>query len=182
MTQAPTQPLAPTDALMPLLRFDADDLRHNRAGQLSARQQQRLRAQAQRALLSGAALFFALTIVASVLLFWGLQNDSFILNVLGGFVVMLNAILIGLFARHFLRLQADQRAGVVRVARGPLLRVIRPVGRVGNYSLRVGDSEFTVNKEVFKLFRHQHIYVLYSAPNTRQLLAAEWLDSGEETP
>lgn len=168
-------------SLMRFLRFDEQDLRYNRVGQLSERQRRRLQAQAQRTLLIGGACFIILTILASLLLFLGLQDDSFILNVLGGFIVMLNAILIGSFARHLLRLRADQRSGVVRVARGPLNRVIRPVGRIGNYSLRVGDTEFTVSKDLFKLFHHQQRYALYSTPYTAQLLSAEQLMEDEST-
>ena len=44
---------------------------------------------------------------------------------------------------------------------------------VASMDVRVNGEDFHVNKDLFKLFRHEVPYRLYRAPHSRVLLAAE---------
>lgn len=158
------------------MRFDEADLAANRAGKLSAAQQNRLRQMQQRTLLIGGVLFFFFTLIATTLLFAGANNAAPILSLIGALVVVCNAISIGMFGRQWMRLAADLRRGTVVAVQGPLERVIRPMGRTANYVLRIEKIHFPVSKDVFKNFRHEQGYILYSAPYAHVLLSAEPLN------
>ncbi len=168
MTQVPT--------LYDALAFSKDDLAHNRAAALSPAQRNRLKAQATRTLWVGGVLFLALAFAATLCFFGAQQNHSPILFLIGVFLTMCNALLLGYSARQWLRLTADLRdEAPVQCVEGSVERVVRPYGRVSNYVLRVGERAFSVEKETFKAFTHQARYRLYYTAHTSALLAAERL-------
>lgn len=167
-----THEIPPARDLMPLLLFDEADLDANRRGQLGEGQQQRLQRLQRRTLLIGVLGFWVFALVAAGLLTAG-QAGTPILTVLGILTTMLNAIFIGIFGRQWMRLRADVQSGTVQTLSGTLERVIRANGRMNNFVLRIEDEDLYVQKELFKLFRHEVDYHVYRAPRSRVLLAAE---------
>lgn len=163
----------PVESLMPALGFHSGDLAANRAGRLSEDQHGRLRAMRLRSGLIGGGLFLLFALIATGLLFVAQQHDTPILGLVGLLVTVANVIIVGMFGRGWMRLSADLRRGNVAATSGPMERVLRPAGRLHNYALRINGVEFVVNKETFKLFRHEIPYTLYSTPYSHILLAAE---------
>jgi len=161
------------DDLMPVMNFNAADIAANRTGELSQRQQQHFSKMRGRAIIIGGVLFFLLAFIATFLMFMGQQNETWVLGFLGVLVTISNAILMGMFGRHYMRLSADLRGGSVERVSGKMNRVVRPIGKVNNYHLRVDDADFVVDKDTFKLFRHEHPYHLYRAKQSGILLSAE---------
>lgn len=163
-----------TTSLPDTLGFTREDLAANRAGEMSEMQHYALRVRRRRALVIGVLILLAVTFVATVLIFLGQKRDSTILTIIGIVVTICNAALMGLFARHWIRLSADIREGAVRATTGRLERIIKPVNRrVLNYMVRVGDAEVFVSKEAFMAFEHEGIYTIYRAPYTGTLFSAE---------
>lgn len=163
------------DDLMQALGFGDADLQANRAGTLSENQQGRLSRLQQRALMFGGAGFFGFALLATIFIFMGQQNETAILSFIGVMLTVCNAIYIGMFGRQWLRLAADKRNNQVEALQGQLERIIRPTGRINNYVVRVADTDFAVDKTVFKAFQHEARYRLYRAPHSYVLLAAERL-------
>lgn len=163
------------EALMRALGFTADDLTHNRTGQMSPMQHYRLRVRRRRSIAIGIAITVIMVLVASVLIFSGSREDgSTILTIVGIGVTLCNAAVMGILARYWLRLSADIQNGRVQAVSGTLERVIKPVTRrVLNYAIRVGEVEVVVSKDAFDTFAHNTLYTLYRAPNTGTLFAAE---------
>lgn len=158
--------------LMPLMGFTSQDLRANEAGELGATQRQRLARLRQRAIGIGGAVFCVFVLIATVFLYLGQANDSGILTALGILLTLLNAVALGMFARHWMRLNADLNDNRVQAVRGELERIVKPSGQLSNYILRLEGNDFEVTKEVFKLFRHEVTYTFYCAPRSGVLLAA----------
>lgn len=167
------QDIPSVEELMPFMSFDEDDLQHNRAGKLGDNQRQRLQSLQLRTILIGAGGFFGFALLATTFLFFGQDNNSLILNLLGIFTTILNAIFIGMFGRQWMRLRADLYDNAVDVIQGKMERVVRPDSRMNNFLLRIEGEEFYIKKDLFRLFRHEVNYTLYRAPHSRVLLAAE---------
>ena len=170
-----SESLSPDLALMRALGFTADDLAANRAGQLSEMQLYWLRVRRRRSIFTGLIIILVLVFIASLFIFLGQrEGGSIILAFIGIGLMLCNAALVGVFARHWLRLSADLREKSVQTTTGPLERVIKPVGRrVLNYAIRVDDIELFVSKEVFDIFVHQAPYTIYRASYTGALLSVE---------
>ena len=166
MTETP-----PVEDLMHPMQFDHHDLSDNRAGKLGMGQIARLKQYQRRNLAIGVTGFLLLTLTATTLLYFGSRTAIF--TGLGIFATLLNALLVGMFGRQHIRLQIDIRKGEIEALRGRLERVIKPDRRVGNYMIRVDSAEFYVKKELFTRFQHDEPYVLYRAPYSKVLLAAE---------
>lgn len=165
-------------SLMTLLQFGAQDLQANHEERLGDQQRQRLQHLQRRALMVGALGFLAFAIAASVCLFIGTENGHLIMFLLGMFLTMVNALYVGIFARQWLRLQADLRAGTVIRTQGELERVVKANGRMNNFLIRIADETFYVNKDIFLLFGHEMPYAVYHSPYSHVLLAAEPLEEG----
>lgn len=163
---------AQTD-LLPDLNITAADLAANREGQLGPQQHARLQRLQQRTLSVGAAVFFTLAFLATLLIFQGQQSASPLLSAGGVLITLINAIIVGTFARQYMRLGRDLRENAVEVLRGPLERVVQAGRRMNNYVLRIEGVEFAVKKDVFKRFTHEAPYALYRTRYARVLLAAE---------
>lgn len=162
------------DPLMPLLNFTPDDLRDNREGAMSEHQHYALRVRLRQSIAIGVVMTLIVAFIASLLIFSGQVNESPILTVIGIGVTVCGAAIMGIFARHWLRLNADISARRVLIVSGKLERVIKPINRrVLTYLVRVDGAEIVVAKETFEAFRHQTPYRLYRAPYTGILLAAE---------
>jgi hypothetical protein len=164
---------------MQALGFTLDDLNCNRARQMSERQHYQLRVRRRRSIAIGVLITLVMVFIASLLIFFGSREDgSFILTIVGIGVTLCNAALVGVLARHWLRLSADIREGTVQAISDTLERVIKPVNRrVFNYAIRVGEAEVFVSKEAFEAFAHNTPYTIYRAPHTGALFSAERHDS-----
>ncbi|MGJ3240650.1 MAG: hypothetical protein ACFE0Q_18220 [Anaerolineae bacterium] len=167
------QAIPPADALMPHMNFDQGDLIANRSGQLGEGQRAHLNHLKTRALLIGVVGFFSFAFVATVFLFFGSENSWLVMTLIGMFITFCNAIFVGLFARQYMRLQADLRDSTVQIVSGELERVVKPNRQMNNFVLRIDEQEFYVKKELFQLFRHEVPYRLYRTRHSRVLLSAE---------
>lgn len=167
------QEIPSASALMQHLEFTTDDLHANREKQLGENQRIRLEALQNRAILFGILGFFAFALIATIFLFFGSDDGLFIMTLIGIFMTICNAIFVGMFARHYMRLRADLSANEIEVIEGDLERVVIPNGRMNNFLIRINGEEFYVKKDLFKLFRHEVPYRFYRASHSRVLLSAE---------
>lgn len=164
-------------ALMPLMGFTLADLQANRDGTIGENQADHLRrTRAQAIFISGLA-FVVIVLMATTCLFIGARNNAPILTLAGIGLTIINAVQVGFFGRQIMRLNADLREGAIVVTAGQLERVVRTSGRAHNFVLRVNNTDFSVKKELFKLFRHEQDYAIYCAARSRVLLAAEPLNA-----
>lgn len=174
MTQTASPDYIPTvEELMPVIGFDERDLKANQQGTLSDRQQARLQRLRNRAIIIGGVLFWVFALVATFFFFMGVQNQSGVLSFLGITITICNVILMGMFGRQYMRLSADLRGDGVETISGQMNRVVRPIGNISNYHLRIDEVDFAVDKDTFKLFRHEQFYHLYRARKSGILLSAE---------
>ncbi len=167
-----------TGALMQEIRFNQEDLKANRSGQLSEVQHYTLRVRRRQAIFLGVVILIVVAFIATLMIFLGTRdNGSTILAMLGIGMTLCTAALAAIFGRYWLRLTADIRGQRVMISQGSVERVIKPVTRrVVNYMIRVGDAEVFVSKEAFDIFEHDRPYVLYRAPYTGLLLSVEALE------
>lgn len=165
--------MARTTALMAAMRFTEADLEANRKGDLSSAQMQRMASMRRRHTLVAAALFLALVISATALIYAGQINDNRILSLAGISLILANAALVGMIARSYMRMGSDLRAGNVEVLKGEVLRVLRRGGSGASYLLRVDGAELDVNREVFQGFQHESPYRIYRTRHAGLLLSAE---------
>ncbi len=165
-----THTLPATKELQSALRFGAEDLQANRAGQLSEVQMYYLRLRRMRSIQLGVVVALIFAFIATLFLY----DASAVRGLIGIGVTLCNAALLGIFGRYWMRLTGDIRAGTVEAHNGQLERVIKPVTRrVLNYVLRVNGIDVYVPKETFDLFEHQAVYTLYRTKYTGALISAE---------
>lgn len=168
--------MPPLSALMSALNFSAEDIALNRRRELSAVQRDRLHGLQRRTLLITGAVFLLLAFVAAVAIYMGQRNQQIGFSLIGVGLTVVNAILVGFAARSILRIAADLReASPIEIYEGILKRVLRPTGQVNNYVLRLAGKEFSVDKETFRLFRHELAYAIYATQHANVLMSAECL-------
>lgn len=168
-----TTDIPPVTDLMQPMDFDTDDLDANRNGRLGTNQRERLQALQMRTLMIGSSGFIAIGIAAATFLYFAQVNDSLILQLVGIFLTLINALFIGIYGRQWMLLNADIRNADIEVISGAMERVVKADGRMNNFLLRIDGNDFHVKKELFKLFRHEVSYRLYRTPHAKILLAAE---------
>lgn len=167
--------------LMTLLNFNGQDLEANRAGKLSENQRDLLRSQWRRSLLLGFVGLLLVALIATTFLFFGSQQESPILSFVGWGVTILNAVMMGVFLRHWLRLNSDLRGDNVTSLCGETTFTVRMVSkRVALYLVRVENDQGFVDTEVSRdlfeaLRRHKGAYCLYRTSYTGKLLSIESL-------
>lgn len=155
--------------------FTQADLEANRAGNLSESQAARLKAMRRRNSLIGTGLFFLFVFIATLLIFLGQMNQNAILSAIGGLLTVLNAVMIGMFARSYLRLSADLNDGNVQILSGQLERILRRGRQGDSYLLRINAVSIYVSKDIFLQFKHEASYHLYRTAHSHLLLSAEAL-------
>ena len=163
----------PSTTLQQNLGFTDADLKVNRDGKMSPAQQKKLVQNRTQTLRIGVVIFIVLSLLASIVLYLATINESFILSIIGGVLVICNAAMVGLFGRQYMRISADMRSKELVSVSGKLERILRPQGMGNNYVLKIGAERFIVKKDIFRSFQHQEQYTLYSTKNTRMLLSAE---------
>lgn len=164
-----------THLLAQAIGFSDVDLSANRDGKLSISQVAMLKRRRDRVMYIAIVAFFGLTILATLFLFIGSKPDgSVILTVIGIGLTICNALVVGIFFRAWLRMNADIQVGCVLAVTGKLERVLKPFNRrVMNYMIRIETVEMYVTKEMFKAFEHHAVYTLYWTPYNRILVSAE---------
>lgn len=169
MTDAPPKPLAQA------IGFTEADLCANREGKLSQAQYEHLQKRKTRILLIGFGAFLILTILATLFLFMGSRpNHSSILSIIGIGLTICNALVVGIFFRGWLRLNADSNTETIIAIQGEVERVLKPLNRrVMTYIIRIHDIEVFVNKDVFIAFAPQGEYTIYRTRYSGILLSAE---------
>jgi hypothetical protein len=165
----------PEMELMQELGFALDDLGQNRSGQISEMQDYKLRVRRQRSIFTGIAIMFCMAFIITLLFFMGnREGNSAILSIIGIGLTICNAAMMGVFARHWLRLSIDIREQRVLIISGELERIIKPINRrVIYYLIRVEGVELVVSKQLFNLVTNDKSYTLYRAPHTGTLLSLE---------
>ena len=165
-----------TSALMLAMRFDEADLQANRQGELSPTQVERVKRARRRQSIIAGVLFFALVLIATALIYAGQRNQNQILVSTGLLLIAVNAILVGVMGRAFMRLGSDLRAGNVEALAGDVERVLRRGRQGDNYLIRIGGASLPVTRDIFQGFRHEAPYRIYRTAHARLLLSAEALD------
>jgi drug/metabolite transporter superfamily protein YnfA len=163
---------------MTSLKFSAEDLESNRIGQLSDAQIIRISRRRNRTLILGFVAMVVMALIATTFLFFGSQQTSPILSLVGMGVAVLNAVMLSVFLRHWLRLSADMRGAVMSLCGEPTFTVRMLNPRTAVYLVHVENqqdtAEFDVSREMFEaLRRHKGSYCFYRAANTGTLLSAE---------
>jgi hypothetical protein len=155
--------------LQSALGFSTDDLAANQEGHLSAMQRGKL--QATERLCMGIGMFGLLIIAWSVL-----NADGRIDVAIGqGNFAWLAIAGVTAFAWYKWKQYFDDiRAPEIASLQG---RVNLEMAGNKNTSLtlRLQDTKFTVNKNVFLAFKNGDPYAVYFAPHSKRLLSAEWL-------
>ena len=171
MVQA--QHIPSVNDLMAVMQFTQSDLNANRNGNLSKSQALQLKRTRRRNLAMGALLFFLFVFLATLLIFLGQMNQNIILSTIGGLLTVVNAIMIGMFARSYLRITADLQDGNIDRLSGELERILRRGYQQNNYLLRINGVSIYVTKDIFKQFRHEASYHIYRTTHAHILLSAE---------
>jgi hypothetical protein len=179
-----TDTLPCTPEILAVMGVTKEELRANQSRQLSPRQRQRLQNLFRRNIALGIALFVLLAFVATVCIYISQRNQQIIFGFLGVLVTVINAIAMGYWGRSMIRLNGDLRPeSPVEIYEGFIKRVVRPNGQINQYVLQLGGLEFSVTKEVFKVFRHEKLYQLLATTYSDILLSAECLEPQcQETP
>lgn len=162
--------------LMSALDFNEADLEANRRGALSPGQVARLRATRQRQSAAGLLLFVILVIAATLFMYLGQASGKAVLGWAGALLILLNAVIVGVIARGYMRVGGDLRPGSVAVLAGEVERVLRRGRQADNYLIRIDGASLVVSKDVFLGFRHEASYRVYRAAHSGALLSAEPLD------
>lgn len=162
-----------TSALMTALDFTQDDLNANRQGNLSEEQSQHLKRIRQRNTLIGVVAFFVIVIIATTCIFFGQTNQNTILSAVGGLLTVLNAVMMGVLGRSYMRASADLREGGVQMLEGKLERVVKRGRQGDNYLVRIADTDIFVTKDIFLQLKHEKKYRLYRTRLSGVLLSAE---------
>lgn len=158
---------------MAALDFSEADLEANRRGALSPAQAARLQASRQRQLAVALLLFFGLVIVATALIYAGQRGGNPILGLAGAALILINAVIVGMMGRGYMRVGGDLRSGNVEALAGEVERVLRRGRQGDSYLIRIDGASLTVTKEVFRGFRHQATYRVYRAMHSGMLLSVE---------
>lgn len=165
-----------TSALMAAIYFSEADLEANRSGALSPAQMARMQSSRRRQLAIALPLFVSLVIVATVFIFVGQLSGNAILGLAGAGLILINAVIVGVIGRGYMRAGGDLRPGNVEVLAGEVERVLRRGRQRDNYLIRIGGASLYVTKEVFLGFQHQAAYRVYRTAHSGLLLSAERLD------
>ncbi|MDQ7027117.1 MAG: hypothetical protein Q9P01_21885 [Anaerolineae bacterium] len=168
-----TPDIPPVTELMQPMDFNADDLAANREGRLGNNQRQRLEALQMRTLMIASSGFMGIGIAAATFFYFAQVNSSLVLQLMGIFVTIINALFVGMNGRQWMLLNADIRNADVELISGTMERVVKADERMNNFLLRIDGNDFYVKKELFKLFRHEVPYRLYRTQHAKILLAAE---------
>lgn len=165
-----------TSALMAAMQFSEFDLEANRRGALSPSQAARLRSSRQRQLAVALLLFISLVIAATALIYAGQRSGNPILGLVGAALILINAVIVGMMGRGYMRVGGDLRPDSVEALAGEVERVLRRDRQRDSYLIRIDGASLYVTKEVFLGFRHQASYRVYRAVHSGMLLSAELLD------
>jgi hypothetical protein len=173
----------PDELLMEGIGFDEADLEANRRGELGRRQLARLHWLRRTALTQGQVWGF----IASFILFAGLAifigglvawSGRFLL--MGGIGLLVGIILLRDKGWQNLKAaelnQRDVSEAKVRTVEGRISLNIRDAGHFPlAYKIQMEDQQWVVRRETFLAFKNGDPYILYCAPYSKVLLAAEWL-------
>lgn len=162
-----------TSALMTALDFTTDDINANRQGNLSKPQTARLKKLRRRNIIIGVTAFFVIVLIATTLIYVGQRNENLILSGVGGLLTVLNAVMMGILGRSYMRTTADLRDGGVETLEGKLERIVKRGKQGDNYMVRIDQTEIYVTKEIFLQLKHEKPYRLYRTRLSGVLLSAE---------
>ena len=162
-----------TQSLMAALDFTEADLEANRRGALSPAQAARLAASRQRQLAVAVLLFVSLVIAATVLIYLGQRGGNPILGLAGAALILINAVIVGLMGRGYMRVGGDLRPGHVEMLAGEVECVLRRGRQRDDYVIRIDGASLYVSQNVFLGFQHQASYRVYRAVHSGSLLSAE---------
>ncbi len=161
------------EALMSAMDFTSADLEANRRGDLSPAQAAMLNRNRRRQIAIAMTLFPLLVIAATILLYLGQINNNAILGGAGALMILLNALLVGIIGRSYMRLSQDLQAGNVDKLTGEVERVLQRGRQSDTYLLRINGDNLQVSQDIFRSFRHQALYRIYRANHSGLLLSAE---------
>jgi len=162
--------------LMDVLSFTTDDLEANREGKLSQRQRQYLSVDRRKNAMLGAAVVVGLVMATVLMLLYGINQSSRILQALGVMLLFFNFTLTWLFGVNWVRTTYDLRTNRVEIVEGKAQHVIRQFGRAKAGSVRIGDVvEIPTDADTFTIFEPSTTYRLYRTSHSQRLLSVEKL-------
>ena len=155
--------------LQSALNFSTDDLAANQEGHLSAMQRGKLQATERRCM--GVGIFGLLIIAWSVL-----NADGRIDVAIGqGNFAWLAIAGVSAFAWYKWKQYFDDISGPEIASLQGRVNLEIAGNKNTSLTLRLQDTKFTVNKNVFLAFKNGDPYRLYYAPRQKKILSAEWL-------
>lgn len=159
------------DPLMSTLHFTLDELRQNRAGRMSKRQQQRV--------LRTSRVLLAILILFVIGLSVGLNASGMLSTSPYGYIALaiIDLVLIGFGIWLYLRARKTRTSGTVARIVGPI--IVAPDGKYTTV-LSVREHRFQVPWQVAHAVHSEATYAVYYAPHDDRLLSAEMLTTMEE--
>lgn len=167
----------PAMSLAEAIGFNEDDLDHNRDGYLSERQRQALLGKPWPRYAALIAVTLALAAGALFVFVDQLRVDS---PHTGHKTVLLLFAVVEVIAVVFIVVpyssyRQDAQGMVADSVQGHVSLDVEGGGNTVIYTLEISGERFTLDKHVFLAFKNDEPYVVYFAPHSRKLLAAEWL-------
>ncbi len=164
--------------LMDAIGFDAGDLAMNQAGTFSETQRRRLQ---------NWWMFWTLGLAAAVIVGAGMSALLFLailfappsvaLKIAAGLVAIILACVVLYAFCWFKRADYldDLDECIVYGAEGRIRLILDEGRNNARYLVGVGSLAFVVSKQVFLAFKNGDPYRVYYAPNSKRIVAAEWL-------
>ena len=166
--------------LMKAFNFTADDLAHNKMGKLSAQQTARFSKTSKK----GTVLLILLTLGLGTGAYFTLA--PFILQglgITGNVDRLIGGIVLTGLALFFFYLGFQKDEPGIESAQGKAQFISREssstdseghVSHFTNYYVVIGDHEFDIGREKYKLFNQGHIYTVYNAKSLLGILSVEY--------
>jgi hypothetical protein len=152
--------MASNNSLAQLLNFTPEDLTTNRAGKLTARQIEYLRRYVRKQ--EPGCVIVSLFFTAAGGLIIGVLANQVIAGVLGGLLIL--ALFTALIVATLRRSANALSQGDVKIAEGLCSRrIVHSTGKAPstNYYLKLGDTEFNVERRIYSAFEEGLVYRAY---------------------
>lgn len=172
--------------LADLLQFDESDLDQNAQGQMSDRQRGNLRRQQRRVALNqltGVVIGIGLSALFTAILSSQLPDSDAMVALLALILVPIAIVL--WFSYRLLRVtlqtSRDIRNQQIDAIEGRIALDLKVDSNTNagastvRYTVTIEDQRFEIEKPLFLALKNGDPYLIYYAPNTRQILAIEWL-------
>lgn len=154
-------------------QFTPADLAANQAGNLSETQRKQLEKVRLRSVVGMGGFVVVMVFVATLILFLGQRNDAAVLTLIGIFLTVVNALMVGIAVQTYLRINRDLTQPVTHYAT-QIKRTLRVSGRRPSFILTLDNEEKVfVNRNAFNAIHEGIPYTLHRSAGSRSILSAE---------